>query len=181
MVLPKSLFSDGVWPRIRTRLPASASRHPYTLLERELGSEACEPHSLSRPWSSSLVRPLAEPFLHPGHRHQMPSVSSGSQGWPLLRRPPEGLVLDGREHGGTLDWHGVRLDALLSAYPSITVKECPSECAPTLTIAPKGSFGSWDLNNIPVTAASMLNTRAEGVSGRSPFSPKGPAARRKRS
>src|SRR6202521_4745526 len=132
MVRPKSLFSDGVWPRIRTRLPASASRHPYTLWERELGSEACEPHSLSRPWSSSLVRPLAEPFLHPGHRHQMPSVSSGSQGWPLLRRPPEGLVLDGREHGGTLDWHGVRLDALLSAYPSITVKECPSECAPTL-------------------------------------------------
>jgi len=29
-------------------------------------------------------------------------VSSGGQGWPRFSRPPEGLVLDGREHGGTL-------------------------------------------------------------------------------
>jgi hypothetical protein len=31
-----------------------------------------------------------------------PIVSSGSQGWPRFSRPPEGLVLDGREHDGTL-------------------------------------------------------------------------------
>ena len=29
-------------------------------------------------------------------------MSSGSQGWPRFSRPPEGLVLDGREHDGTL-------------------------------------------------------------------------------
>jgi hypothetical protein len=29
-------------------------------------------------------------------------VSSGGQGWPRFSRPPEGLVLDGREHDGTL-------------------------------------------------------------------------------
>jgi hypothetical protein len=29
-------------------------------------------------------------------------VSSGGQGWPHFSRPPEGLVLDGREHDGTL-------------------------------------------------------------------------------
>ena len=29
-------------------------------------------------------------------------MSSGGQGWPRFSRPPEGLVLDGREHDGTL-------------------------------------------------------------------------------
>jgi len=54
----------------------------------------------------------------------------------------------------------------------------PSE---NTAIAPNGSFGSCALNSMPVTAASMLNTRAEGGSGSSPFSPTGPAAARKRS
>ena len=63
----------------------------------------------------------------------------------------EGLVLDGREHGGTLDWQGgeARLDALVSAYPSITVQECPSECAPTLTeilALSVAAVRSWSIN-----------------------------------
>ena len=29
-------------------------------------------------------------------------VPSGGQGWPRFSRPPEGLVLDGRENDGTL-------------------------------------------------------------------------------
>jgi len=43
--------------------------------------------------------PSSRPVALTGH------ARSGSQGWPLLR-PPEGLVLDGREHDGSLVWFG---------------------------------------------------------------------------
>src|SRR6202049_4255709 len=54
---------------------------------------------------------LSRPFFlfHPGGAILPPRpqsdcaiVSSGGQGWPRFSRPPEGLVLDGREHDGTL-------------------------------------------------------------------------------
>jgi hypothetical protein len=41
-------------------------------------------------------------ILPPRPQFDCAIVSSGGQGWPRLSRPPEGLVLDGREHDGTL-------------------------------------------------------------------------------
>jgi hypothetical protein len=41
-------------------------------------------------------------ILPPRPQFDCAIVSSGSQGWPRFSRPPEGLVLDGREHDGTL-------------------------------------------------------------------------------
>jgi hypothetical protein len=86
MVLPKSLFSDGVWPRIRTRLPASASRHPYSLWERELGSEACEPHSLHVLGHLPWFGPLRSPSFIPATD--------------IKCRPCRAAVKDGRSFGG---------------------------------------------------------------------------------
>src|SRR6516162_1611313 len=43
----------------------------------------------------------AEPFF-PRPQFDCAIVSSGGQGWPRFSRPPEGLVLDGRESDGTL-------------------------------------------------------------------------------
>src|ERR1700730_17891649 len=41
-------------------------------------------------------------ILPPRPQSDCAIVSSGGQGWPHFSRPPEGLVLDGREHDGTL-------------------------------------------------------------------------------
>ena len=41
-------------------------------------------------------------ILPPRPQSDCAIVSSGGQGWPRFSRPPEGLVLDGREHDGTL-------------------------------------------------------------------------------
>src|ERR1700719_4464857 len=41
-------------------------------------------------------------ILPPRPQFDCAIVSSGGQGWPRFSRPPEGLVLDGREHDGTL-------------------------------------------------------------------------------
>jgi hypothetical protein len=41
-------------------------------------------------------------ILPPRPQYDCAIVSSGGQGWPRFSRPPEGLVLDGREHDGTL-------------------------------------------------------------------------------
>jgi hypothetical protein len=41
-------------------------------------------------------------ILPPRPQFDCAIVSSGGQGWPHFSRPPEGLVLDGREHDGTL-------------------------------------------------------------------------------
>jgi hypothetical protein len=49
----------------------------------------------------SLVRPPAEPFFRPDPRTDAAAARSGGQGRPLPRSA-EGLVLDGREHGGRL-------------------------------------------------------------------------------
>ena len=56
---------------------------------------------LSSRFAYSLVRPLAEPFFRPGPHDGAAVARSGGQGRPLSG-PPEGLVLDGREHGGRL-------------------------------------------------------------------------------
>src|SRR6516165_11329288 len=52
-------------------------------------------------WCHSFVRPPAEPFFHPGLHDGAAVARRGGQGRPHLG-PPEGLVLDGREHGGRL-------------------------------------------------------------------------------
>src|SRR6516165_10858820 len=49
----------------------------------------------------SFVRPAPRAFFRPDQRDLVASARSGRQGWPLLR-PPEGLVLDDREHAGSL-------------------------------------------------------------------------------
>src|SRR5262244_3968677 len=49
----------------------------------------------------SLVRPPAEPFFRPDPRTDAAAARSGGQGRPLPAAP-EGLFIDGREHGGTL-------------------------------------------------------------------------------
>jgi hypothetical protein len=41
-------------------------------------------------------------ILPPRPQFDCAIVSSGGQGWPHFSRPPEGFVLDGREHDGTL-------------------------------------------------------------------------------
>src|SRR5207344_1126347 len=41
-------------------------------------------------------------ILPPRPQFDCAIVSNGGQGWPRFSRPPEGLVLDGREHDGTL-------------------------------------------------------------------------------
>jgi hypothetical protein len=41
-------------------------------------------------------------ILPPRPQFDCAIVSSGGQGWPHFSRPPEGLVLDGREHDGML-------------------------------------------------------------------------------
>jgi hypothetical protein len=80
------------------------------------------------PGGTSLVRPHAEPFLHPGHTSPTAYVSSGGQerparkwcGWLAASRP----LLDGREHGATLKWHGARQACQYA--PSIDVVDAPS-------------------------------------------------------
>src|SRR5262245_52493243 len=55
----------------------------------------------------SFVRPALRAFFRPDQRELIASARSGGQGWPLLR-PPDGLVLDGREHDDTLLSVGTR-------------------------------------------------------------------------
>ena len=54
---------------------------------------------LSRPF---FVFDPGGAILPPRPQFDCAIVSSGGQGWPRFSRPPEGLVLDGREHDGTL-------------------------------------------------------------------------------
>jgi hypothetical protein len=58
-------------------------------------------------WCHCFVRPLREPFFHPGPHDRAAVARSGGQGRPPLRGPPGGLVLDRREHGGRLMCVGI--------------------------------------------------------------------------
>src|SRR5580692_11478028 len=62
---------------------------------------------MTKSWHETCFAPilLFDPggaILPPRPQFDCAIVSSGSQGWPRFSRPPEGLVLDGREHDGTL-------------------------------------------------------------------------------
>src|ERR1700687_2259232 len=62
---------------------------------------------MTKSWHETCFSPilLFDPggaILPPRPQFDCAIVSSGGQGWPRFSRPPEGLVLDGREHDGTL-------------------------------------------------------------------------------
>src|SRR5580692_6672112 len=62
---------------------------------------------MTKSWHETCFAPilLFDPggaILPPRPQFDCAIVSSGGQGWPRFSRPPEGLVLDGREHDGKL-------------------------------------------------------------------------------
>jgi hypothetical protein len=65
----------------------------------------------------SLVRPPAEPFFRPDPRLRLPRAAAVKDG--RFMRPPAGLVLDGREHGGRLMWVGVLRHAGIASLPAV--------------------------------------------------------------